>query len=98
VKIGGLKCDNPKCGFRDNTIKFSDYPLFINFPCPECGSVLLTQEDYNPTLQLIKVDKMAQVFKEKHPFLAKFLLRNYKVSLNGTGRKGMKIIRNPKNG
>jgi hypothetical protein len=46
----GIKCDNPKCDYSDNTVKQSEYLAWVNRPCPKCGENLLTEEDYHMTL------------------------------------------------
>lgn len=46
VIISGIKCDNPECGFKDMTIKFEDYPEWVNKSCPWCGENLLTKRCY----------------------------------------------------
>lgn len=46
VNIGGLKCDNPDCNYRDDSIKLEQYEDYINEPCPVCGSPLLKQYEY----------------------------------------------------
>lgn len=45
--ISGLKCDNVNCSYVDVSIKVEDYHKYINAPCPNCGSNLLTQADYD---------------------------------------------------
>ena len=47
VNISGIKCDNPKCDYIDATVKFEEYPEWVNKACPKCGENLLTQEDYD---------------------------------------------------
>lgn len=42
----GLKCDNPECDWRDDTITFKDYKKWLNAPCPKCGQNVLTKKDY----------------------------------------------------
>jgi hypothetical protein len=54
LNISGLKCDNPNCDYIDPTVPFSDYEKSINKPCPECGESLLTQADYDKTLQIVR--------------------------------------------
>lgn len=49
---GGLKCDNPSCNYVDMSVSMEDYKDWVNKPCPKCGEVLLTQQDYD-TAQLI---------------------------------------------
>jgi hypothetical protein len=55
---GGLKCDNPDCDWTDMSIKVEDYPAWVDKPCPECGSNLLTQEDYDKTQVLMNAFDM----------------------------------------
>jgi hypothetical protein len=45
--FSGLKCDNKVCNWEDMSIKYEEYPSRIDSKCPNCESVLLTQEDYN---------------------------------------------------
>ena len=58
TRIGGLKCDNPECDYKDETIDSVDYEEHIDKPCPNCGESLLTQDDYD------KVVKMQQAIKD----------------------------------
>lgn len=53
--IGGLKCDNPKCDYIDDSIKLEQYEEYINHPCPTCGSPLLTQADYDQVQNILRV-------------------------------------------
>lgn len=55
VNIGGLKCDNPDCNYRDDSIKLEQYEDYINEPCPVCGSPLLTQEDYDQVQNILSL-------------------------------------------
>ncbi len=48
---GGIICDNPKCDFKDSTV--TDFPSYINKPCPKCGENLLTQEDFEAHEKMI---------------------------------------------
>ena len=52
LQLGGLKCDNPKCFYRDETIQISEYSEWVDKPCPSCGEILLTKEDMN-TVKLL---------------------------------------------
>lgn len=53
-RIRGIKCDNPFCDFRDDTVEFEEYPGWLNRPCPLCGSNLLTQADLDATVRLLR--------------------------------------------
>lgn len=46
VTGGGIKCDNPKCDYSDESVKMEDYDQWLNKPCPKCGENLLNEEDY----------------------------------------------------
>lgn len=43
---GGLKCDNPECDWKDETIKVGEVEAWLNAPCPKCGENVLTDQDY----------------------------------------------------
>ncbi|MCK9574825.1 MAG: hypothetical protein WC979_02780 [Candidatus Pacearchaeota archaeon] len=49
IESNGIKCDNPKCGWQDNTVLWTDADAVIaewlNKPCPQCGANLLTEAD-----------------------------------------------------
>jgi len=47
IIASGLKCDNPSCDYINEDIPQEEYINYINAKCPKCGSVLLTQEDYD---------------------------------------------------
>ena len=53
-RIGGLKCDNPECDYKDDTIDVVDYEQHIDKPCPDCGESLLTQADYDKVVKMQK--------------------------------------------
>ena len=59
VKItgGGIKCDNPDCGWRDDTVTYDDYERWLNAPCPKCGENLLTKEDYDNIIGILETIK-----------------------------------------
>ncbi len=54
LDISGLKCDNPTCNYNDPSVPLSDYESNINKPCPDCGESLLTQSDYDKTIQMVQ--------------------------------------------
>ncbi len=49
TQSGGIFCDNPDCGWGDETIKVEDYKDWVNKPCPDCGESVLTQDDFDKT-------------------------------------------------
>lgn len=64
LQISGLKCDSPTCDYNDLTVSVNDYKSNINKPCPKCGESLLTQDDYDQTMQMVQaietLNKMSQ--------------------------------------
>ena len=53
-----IKCDNPECDYRDDSVKYEDYPNWLNKPCPKCGQNLLTKEDYKVCRFLVKLSNL----------------------------------------
>lgn len=67
IEIGhhGLKCDNPKCDYMDESIEPAVWDQYINRPCPKCGQNLLTLQDYTKAiLFLLKVEKMKNFYEK----------------------------------
>lgn len=58
VYIHGIQCDNPNCDFKDKTVKYEDYPKWVNKPCPKCGCNLLTEKDYNICKAIVSITKL----------------------------------------
>ncbi len=69
--ISGLKCDTPHCNYRDDSVKFEDYPKHINSKCPICQSNLLTEQEYITCLRYYKsveiMNKLENIFKWLNP-------------------------------
>ena len=62
----GLKCDNVKCDFKDETIKSIDYEKWVNKLCPKCSENLLTLQDfYNVRLFENIIGEANKIPKEK---------------------------------
>jgi hypothetical protein len=72
ITISGLKCDNPYCNYRDDSVQYSDYEKSIGRPCPQCGESLLTKEDFEKTNRLLKrieiADKIINVTRWLTPW------------------------------
>ena len=70
--ISGIKCDNPNCNYRDDSVKFEDYPQWIDKACPVCAWNLLTKECYAKNLKLLNVidviSNIGHVLKWINPF------------------------------
>lgn len=56
--VKGIKCDNPECDYKDTSVKYEDYPKWVDKPCPCCGSNLLTKHDYEVTKFLVKMSSV----------------------------------------
>lgn len=70
IQISGLKCDY--CSWRDDSIPYSDYPAHIGKPCPECGTDLLTKEEFDACEQMIRrverIEKLLHRLRWLNPF------------------------------
>jgi len=89
TNISGLKCDNTSCDYRDDSIKLEEYESYINVPCPECGSPLLTQEDYDQVQKILLLVNTVNSL----PKATDYSEGKTKISFefNGTGNVNMKI-------
>jgi len=88
-KIKGIKCDNPRCYYRNEDVKFEDYDRWLEVPCPKCGQPLLTLEDYLKCKKMIDLlNKIEDSFIMK--IIARILLffsrKKTKLIMNGTGK------------
>jgi hypothetical protein len=80
--ISGIKCDTPKCEWKDMSVKREEYPAYLNKPCPDCGGNLLTEADYNFILALEKAERISDRLLGWIPGKR----RRYRYELNGTGK------------
>lgn len=62
LAISGLNCDN--CDFSDDSIKLEDYEGSIGMPCPNCGESLLTKEDYESVMDMVRAVEVLNTFSE----------------------------------
>ncbi|MFS0878058.1 hypothetical protein [Solibacillus isronensis] len=85
LNIYGLKCDNSNCDYQDKSIKFEEYEKYINYPCPECSEPLLTQADFDTTMQIVKFAEIAQKLGFTNENSAPGELVKVQVELDGTG-------------
>ena len=47
LKVEGIRCDNPACGYENIDVQPHQYQSWVNQPCPICGEVILTENDFN---------------------------------------------------
>lgn len=45
TKCGGIQCDAPDCEYVKPDVTYEHLELWLDAPCPLCGSNLLTAED-----------------------------------------------------
>lgn len=89
MNIGGLKCDNPKCDYVNMDINVEDYEQWVNSKCPECGEILLTENDYRNTKFLLGVVKLANKIYPKRKDDEQVTVMT--VDMNGDGDMDFKI-------
>ncbi len=83
IDVRGIKCDNPTCAYEDLEVDF-DSDKFLNMPCPDCGSNLLTPEDYTlMQLMLNTADLANTTFKNVD--LSGDATMAVTLDMNGTG-------------
>jgi len=92
LNIKGIKCDNPICDYKDMSVEYSDYPKWLNKPCPKCGENLLTEADYKTLQDLVDVVDLVNSMKlSKEEKLVKGA-----IYMNGTGKWSYEIEDNNK--
>lgn len=83
VKISGIRCDNPECDYDNADVQVEDYINWVNKPCPKCNSNLLTENDYNNVLFLLKIQERA---RELYPQVEDDReMDSYIINMNGSG-------------
>lgn len=87
--IGGIKCDNPKCDYMDQSVELKDYPNWLNKPCPKCGSNLLTQADYDNVKAIVELAEIMN--KSIGPVADDNPTSTATVRMNGTGKVEIEI-------
>ena len=96
LNIGGIKCDNEACDYRDDSVKVETYPEWVNKPCPKCSANLLTEADYQNVVMMLEIAKMMNSLT---PEQLKALgaedqgdeIVEMSVEMNGTGEMKFKI-------
>lgn len=84
LEVSGLKCDTPKCGWRDDSIQLKDYHKYVGARCPICKRDVLTERDYRHVMATIRVTQFINKWfswlpKRKHTTVTH-------IELNGTGK------------
>lgn len=86
-KIKGIKCDNPNCDYQDTSVKYEDYPIWLNMPCPKCRENLLTQRDFDTVKVLFNLFNFINHILKPFIFLLRKLNRQeMSVKFDGTGK------------
>ncbi len=92
LKIEGIKCDNPDCDFKDDSVVYEDYKVWLNKPCPKCGTNLLTEADLKAVKKLKKFANIVNFFLR--PFIKPDInvkRKTVDVEMNGTGTMQFKM-------
>jgi hypothetical protein len=88
----GYKCDREGCGYREAGVNYeyldeyeADLKRHLSMKCPRCGDPLLTVEDYNVSIVLLRVihhplyrlvNWIGGLFSKR---------RRFRLDMNGTG-------------
>lgn len=84
ITITGVKCDNEGCDYIDNDVSRDNYLEYVNKPCPRCGSILLTEEDYKAVLALEEVEASFDIDLPSD-LLSLGGETDYEIKMDGTG-------------
>jgi len=89
LTIKGIKCDNPKCDYREEEIPYEDYEAWLGRECPECGDELLTEADLNTVKMMMSMVAIANQLKTdpNEPLL------EATVEMDGTGKADLTNIK-----
>ena len=101
--LGGIKCDNPNCNYKDESVRSEEYYKWINKPCPICGHNLLTGKDYIAFNKSIDTINKINSFGHKLPkFIQKIIscperkdTYNLTIDFNGSGKTFVKENKEP---
>ena len=91
IKCQGIKCDAPGCAWQDQTVTF-DAELFLNEPCPVCGSNLFTLQDYDAMQRLAKIVAVINIVAWPFMVIRSWFRKNppqrvqVNLDMNGTGQ------------
>lgn len=98
-QMGGIKCDNPNCTYRDDSVKPEEYPNYLNRPCPICGQNLLTEADFRSFCMILQtVNRINSLFNRMPNFIKKRAIQkssdddaNMTINFNGSGKLDITI-------
>ena len=85
LNIKGIKCDNPDCDFRDDTVQSQNYKSWLNKPCPQCGANLLTEADLKVVKRMIGITNLTNCILKPFTKPNKDAKR-MAMEVNGTGQ------------
>ena len=92
MQVSGIKCDNTKCDYRDDNVKFEDYKEYLGKPCPKCEENLLTEEDLQKTVRMYNVADKINKFAHKLRWLNP-LFYWYKIFGRPVDKKNIKVVK-----
>jgi len=85
AQVKGIKCDTVLCDYVDMEVPFTDYPQWLNRPCPKCGANLLTQADFDAVISLVRIAEEQPDDEGETDF-------NMSVSFDGTGEPKLESV------
>jgi len=92
LKIKGIKCDNPDCDFKDDSVVFEDYKVWLDRPCPKCGANLLTEADLKAVKKLRRFVIIVNfIYKPFLKFMDTTKRKSGEMEMNGTGEMIFKV-------
>ena len=86
MKVKGLKCDNPDCDWKDESVEYEEYEKWVGRPCPCCGQNVLTKGDFEIVkhMALLSKDPVLNAANDAALALGKKEV-GVKINLDGTG-------------
>jgi hypothetical protein len=90
IKIKGLRCDAPGCGYEQNDEpygdRYEDWALWLNVPCPRCGASLLTQADLDTLKIMLRITRILNFVLWPLTALSTRKPVVYDLGMDGTGK------------
>ncbi len=81
-EIKGMRCDGKDCDYFVPDATFEDSALYLEQPCPKCGTILLTLEDYRLIKFIFFVEKWLGWIR-----IPSFKCNKFRVGhMNGSGK------------
>ena len=63
-----MQCDNAQCDYIGEPIEYEQAESYIGTPCPKCGENILTQQDYDNLVTIIKGMDLINHITKDNPY------------------------------